>query len=145
MEDSQHLIKSLQDKYTITKDFVGKKICGLDLKWDYINGWVDVSMDNFVKKTLKKLNFNPDNRKQYAPHKWMVPIFGYNRQFAPSDDTSTPLDKKGIKRVQQVVGSFLYYVRAIDNTIITALNEITLKQSKPTENTNEKIKMLLNY
>ena len=41
--------------------------------------------------------------------------------------------------------SFLYYARAIDNTITTALNEITLKQSKPTENMNEKIQMLLNY
>ena len=44
-----------------------------------------------------------------------------------------------------MVGSFLYYARAIDNTIATALNEIALKQSKPTETTNDKIDMLLNY
>ena len=74
-----------------------------------------------------------------------MPSYGHNRQFAPSEDTTTFLDKQGIKRVQKVVGSFLYYTRAIDNTITTALNEIALKQSKPTENTNTKIDMLLNY
>ena len=106
---------------------------------------MDVSKENFVKKTLTKLNFTKSTKNQYAPHKWTVPIYGHNRQFAPSEDTSTPLDKHGIKRVQQVVGSFLYYARAIDNTIATALNEIALKQSKPTETTNDKIEMLLNY
>ena len=95
-------------------------------------------MKNFVKKTLEKLNFKKDNKKQYASHKWTVPIYGHNQQLAPSGDTSTLLDKKGIKRVQQVVGSFLYYSRAIDNTITTALKEIILKQSKPMETTNNK-------
>lgn len=53
------------------------------------------------------------------------------------------------KRVQRVVGIFLYYERAIDNTILPTLNEIFSSQSKPTKNTNKntnkKILMLLDY
>lgn len=44
-----------------------------------------------------------------------------------------------------MVGSFLYYARAIDNTIITALNKIASMQTRPTERTTKKIEMLLNY
>ena len=51
----------------------------------------------------------------------------------------------GKKRVQSVGGSFLYYARAIDNTILPALNKISFMQAKPTENTNKKIQMLLDY
>ena len=57
--------------------------------------------------------------------KWTVPLYGHNQEFALPQDDSTLLDKK-IKNVQQVVGSFLSYTRAIDNTIIIALNEISL-------------------
>ncbi len=35
--------------------------------------------------------------------------------------------------VQQVVGRFLYYVQAVDFTILTALNAITTEQEKPTK------------
>ena len=51
----------------------------------------------------------------------------------------------GIKQVQRSVDSVLYYARAIENTILVALNEIDLSQAKPTTANNDKIKMLLNY
>ena len=40
---------------------------------------------------------------------------------------------------------FLYYGRAVDPTIITALNEIAIQQSKPTIITEHKAQILLNY
>ena len=49
------------------------------------------------------------------------------------------------RECKSVVGSFLYYARAIDNTILPALNEISFMQATPTENTNKKIQMLLDY
>ena len=55
------------------------------------------------------------------------------------------LDTEGKTRVQSVVRSFLYYGQAVDNTILPALNEISLHQASPTENTNEKNQMLLDY
>ena len=43
---------------------------------------------------------------------------------APDVDTSNPLDAKGIKRVQQIVGSLLCYARAVDNKLLVALTAI---------------------
>ena len=39
----------------------------------------------------------------------------------------------------------MYYGRAIDYTILPALNEISAQQSKPTKNTLKEIDMLLDY
>ena len=60
-------------------------------------------------------------------------------------DNSPKLNKHGIKHIQQIVGTFLYYGRAIDNTILPALNEISQQQSAPTTETNMKANMLLDY
>ena len=144
-EDKDHLCSALKEKYDITTDMSGKNFCGLTLNWNYSHGYVDVSMPNFVKKTLEKLNYTPNKSKQYAPHEWTSPIYGKNWQFSKPEDTSPPLSAKGKKRVQSVVGSFLYYGQAVDNTILPALNEIALMQAQPTENTNLKIQMLLDY
>ena len=39
----------------------------------------------------------------------------------------------------------MYYARAVDPTILTALNEIAMQQAKPTKYTMEKCKRLLDY
>ena len=70
--DTNHLINALQQKYIMTTDFTGKKFCDLDITWYYVNGWVDIAMNSFVQKTLKKLLFTPSTRKQYFPHQWSM-------------------------------------------------------------------------
>ena len=47
--------------------------------------------------------------------------------------------------MQRTVGSFLYYARAIENTILPALNEISMCQAKPIYHTLQKIQMILDY
>ena len=144
-EDANHLIDSLRAKYEITIDKTGNFFCGLTLDWNYTNGWVDISMPKYVEKTLRKLNYKCQKTTQHAPHKWTVPIYGKNRQYAKPPDQRQPLGKEGIKRTQRVVGSFLYYGRAVDNTILTAINELSAVQAKPTTQTLQKIQMLLDY
>ena len=143
--DAQHLISALRDKYDITVDKKGTHFCGLNLAWNYTHGYVDISMKDYVKKTLNKLNYKCTTSRQLAPHKWTIPTYTKDRQFPQPQDTSALIDKKGIKYVQRTIGSFLYYGRAVDNTILTALNDISLSQAKPTENTIKKIQMLLDY
>ena len=43
-EDSNHLLKSLQEDYEITEDWTGYKYLGLTLKWDYFNRNMSVYM-----------------------------------------------------------------------------------------------------
>ena len=48
-----------------------------------------------------------------------------------------------IKHKQRVVGKFLFYARAIDNTILHALNDIAT--SKDSQDTEKAVKYFLNY
>ena len=66
-----------------------------------------------------------------------------NRKFAKPQDTSELLNKHDTKYVQQVVGSFLYYARAIYTTILPAINEISARQAHPTKNSIKKIQQLM--
>ena len=49
-EDLAHLIATLQKHYIITIDKTGKKYCGLTFDWHYEDGYVDVSMPEYVNK-----------------------------------------------------------------------------------------------
>ena len=60
-------------------------------------------------------------------------------------DSTEPLPPEGIKRIQQVVGTLLYYARVIDNTLLVALNAIAAKQSNRTQQTADDVTKLLNY
>jgi hypothetical protein len=62
-----------------------------------------------------------------------------------AEDNSPALDKEGIKFIQQVVGSFMYYCRATDPTIPVALNELAGCQSKATESLMKRSKHFLDY
>ena len=102
-------------------------------------------MPNYVNKKLTKFNHQKPTRPQYAPHKWMKPVYGRKLQYAPPPDRSDFLDAKGATRIQSINGPFLYYGRAVDPTILTALNEIATQQSKPTITTEHKAQMLMDY
>jgi hypothetical protein len=81
---------------------------------------------------------------QHAPHQWTQPAYGQKLQLAPIDETPK-LDKTGIHFVQSFVGSLLYYTRAVDPTMLPAINEISGSQASPTQKTMSACKMLLDY
>ena len=62
----------------------------------------------------------------------------------PPDDTSAVVHD-GIRRVQQVVDSILYYARAVHLTALTALTTRGSKQAKATKKTLKSNKHLLDY
>ena len=99
-------------------------------------------MSGYVSKALECLQHTPPKQTQYAWHEWNKPVYGQCIQYVNDNDKNTPLlDKKETKQVQSVVGPFLYYARAVDLTMLPALNEIASKQAK----TTEKTKMLMDY
>ena len=60
-------------------------------------------------------------------------------------DISPVLNAKEKTHIQSIVGTFLYYARAIDNTMLVALNELAREQANPTENTKIKANRLMDY
>ena len=143
--DADHLLSSLRKNYEITVDWKGTNYCGLSLKWDYINGTVDISMPGYIDSLLHKLKHPTPKRYNEIPYPYNKPVYGRQQQKATQQDTSPKLDAKDTLHVQSVIGSLLYYCRALDLTIHPALNELSTQQSKATKNTKKLVKDLLDY
>ena len=60
-------------------------------------------------------------------------------------DTSPPLNEKGIKRIQGIVGALIYVGRAVNNKLFVALSAIDDQQAAATEETASAIEQLLDY
>ena len=118
---------------------------GLTIDWNYKDKYVDISIPGYVEKALHRFQHKSPKKPQYAPHKWNIPIYGQKTQYVIPTHDEPILDPKKTKYVQAVGGTFLYYARAIDCTMLPALNEIASVQSKPTAKTLQKVDMLLDY
>ena len=102
-------------------------------------------MPGYIKKKLQEYGHIMPKRLQTCPYSPEPKQFGTKAQ-APLPANATPkLDAKGIQRVQQIVGSILYYARAVDMTVLVALSSITVEQTKATKRTMERCTQLLDY
>jgi hypothetical protein len=141
--DADHLFSAIEEKYELTKDWSGTSYLGLTIKWNYPI-YVDINMPEYVPKGLVKFAHPTPKSPQHAPHQWTTPVYGQKVQYAHTD-TSPLLDKVQTKRVQKVAGTWLYYARAVDPTILPALNEISNSQAKPTIVTGKACDHLMDY
>jgi hypothetical protein len=53
--------------------------------------------------------------------------------------------KKGKKCIQEVIGTFLYYARCVDSTMLPALGSLATQQANPTQKTKKLVHQLLDY
>ncbi len=143
--DVNHLITSIETTYTLTEDWTGNLYCGITLKWDYVNQHVDISMPNYIKKKLQEYGHIIPTRLHSCPYHPEPRKFGTETQAPLPPNATHPLNTAGIKRVQQIVGSILYYARAVDMTVLMGLSLIAVEQTKATEQTMGQCIDLLNY
>eukprot|EP00804_Cyclotella_cryptica_P014654 CCRYP_012668-RA/>CCRYP_012668-RA protein AED:0.51 eAED:0.40 QI:0/0/0/1/0/0/2/0/482 len=99
-------------------------------------------VDDFV---LQQFHHNTPKTPQRCPFQPHPKKFGADSQDTLPPDDSKPLDPDNVKRVQQVVGSLLFYARAVDNTILPALSTIASSQAAATELTLARCTQLLDY
>jgi hypothetical protein len=144
-EHAQHLVNAIRDLYTATTDWTGNLYCGISLAWDYTARTVDLSMPNYIKKALAAFQATAPTRKEHAPHAWNKPNYGAHTQLTAEEDTSEPLNAAGLTRLQVVIGTLLFYARAIDSTMLVALGTLSSAQAKGTEATALALTHLLNY
>jgi hypothetical protein len=144
-KDIDHLIDCLKTDYELTEDWDGDLYCGIKLKWDYEARTLDISMPGYIIKQLQKYKHACPPRPQHCPYSPEPKRYGSDAQRPLPEDTSPPLSKEDIKHVQRVIGSILYYARAVDLTVLMALSTIASEQAKGTESTMAKTKQLLDY
>lgn len=144
-EHANHLVSVLSSRYTMSADWEGKLYCGITLEWDYVNRTVDLSMPDYVAKALQRFEHSFPKGNEDSPHQWQPPNYGAKQQLTDPIDTSRPLESKEVKFIQEVVGTFLWYARGVDSTMLVALGAISSAQAQGTEKTLDAVCQLLNY
>ncbi len=92
-------------------------------------------MAQYVMKQLVKYGHVAPAKPQHCLYSPNAIQYGKDNETPTPSDDSPLLDKTGKKRTQQIVGSFLYYARAVDPTKVMALSDLSSQQSAPTKNT----------
>ena len=116
---AQHLLATLQEHYTVTTDWEGKKYAGIDLEWDYKYRTCWLNMENYIRELLLRYGHPAPRKTQRSPHQHRKTIYGAIIQKPLEEDTPPRLDASGIKRIQVIFGIVLYHARAVNNKLLT--------------------------
>jgi hypothetical protein len=119
--------------------------CGITLGWNYDKQYVHILMPGYIKKKLQEYGHVVPIKLQSCPYAPEPKQFGVTAQAPAPPDDKPKLNDAGIKRVKKIVGSILYYARAVNMTVLMALSSIAMKQTKATDRTFERCMQLLDY
>ena len=145
--DAEHLLSVLSAKYPMKADWTGTRYLGMSLKWTYANIHKDrnvqLSMPGYVNESLILFG-HILKTPTHAASPYTAPIYGKHQQMATVITAPTFTDKE-VKRLQNICGRFLYYARAIDSTMMHALNDLATQITTGTMSTTKAIDCFLNY
>jgi hypothetical protein len=103
---------------------LAKQSVGITLDWNYDDGELICSMPGYVAQALKELEHASPPSHYKGPSKIDRPDYGVKVQYVKEDLLTKQLTAEQIKFLQRVTGNFLFYARAIDNTMLHAINDI---------------------
>lgn len=102
-------------------------------------------MPNYVQRALTRFGVTLADWATDSPSIYMPPSYGRAAQQLNTVDHTAAISPERKKRIQQIVGVFLYYARAVDPTMLTALNKIGSAQAQPTEAVEKAVNRFLQY
>ena len=132
-----------QQHYEVENDWTGAKYIGLTKDWDYTHQKVHISMPKYATKALKRLLHPIPDKPQSSPYKYTPQQYGAKVQYARQPDDAPLLDAKRKNTSRPSPG--LSFGRAVDPTILVAINALATEQSKPTASTMERVRQFLDY
>jgi hypothetical protein len=142
--DALHLLSIIGNKYKYTVDWDGTKYLGMTVNHDRKKRELTLSMPGYVQAALKRFHVTRKSKPTHSPAPFEPPIYGKHVQYVPHDD-SPRLDPAATTFVQEVIGTFLYYARAVDCTMLTTLNKLASRQSNPTTALYNDVQHFLQY
>ena len=145
ISDANHLLASLGKKYKYSTDWKGSLYCGITLKWDHIKATVQLSMPGYIATVLQKYQHPIPTKPEHSPHISPQTTYGASH-IAPIPDSLAPLVSNVKKnRIEGIVGSLLFYARAMYPIILPAFNDIVAEQSAPTIKIDTTVSKLLDF
>jgi hypothetical protein len=142
--DADHFLATLRLQYEITVNPTASKYLGFTIRFDDAAQTVSLSMPEYVPKMLARFCPGVALRGAASPAVYTPPQYGTRVQHAPVDD-SPPLSPSDTHRLQEIVGCLLFYARAVDCTMLTAVNHVSSEQAKPTQQVLAAATRILQY
>ena len=104
-----------------------------------------MSVPGYVqRKRTKYQHANPKN-PQHSPYQAQPVQYCTKVQRLVKSETSSPLSDKQIKRVQDIVGAFVWYSLACDPALAASLSAIASRKTKGIEDVMAACHQLLDY
>ena len=145
-EDIQHLIDAISPRWKVKYNPTGDKYIGMNLKWSYDpeNPSVEISNGETVPKSLARFDKDNSIKRRKTPSKYVPPVYGSN-----DIDTEIESIAKHVPEmknfVQSTNGTYLFYGRIIDYSILEQTNTIGQSQGNPTTDTIDQVNHLIGY
>ena len=143
-DDAQHLIDTLAKLYTIKTDWTGRKYVGLTIDHNKGKRTLSLSMPGYVEAAIQRFGVTRSTRQVHSPSEYVSHKYGAHTQYTEHDE-SAPVTFERSKRIQQIVGVFLFYARAVDPTMLVSVSKLASLQSQPTEHIATAAERLLLY
>ena len=123
---------------------MGDKYIGIDLDWNYDKRELTTVMKGYAQKALLQFKHKSPTRPYHSPSQYITPKYGAKTQYTKIDD-STPMTETEKHYLQQICDKFLYYARAVDDTMLHVLNDLAVWQTNGTLVTLQAMLHFLNY
>jgi hypothetical protein len=142
--DLDHLISTLTKLYQVKVDMEGSKYLGMDITINRTKRHVTLTMPRYIDRLLQRVRPNGIKGAQ-TPAQYQPPNFKHPGAQTATVDQSPLATDEDKKLLQSVIGTLLYYSRAVDPSICTAVHALGSVQSKPSQNDMQNMVRLLQY
>ena len=146
--DVNHLIATLRKLYEITVQTFGETYLGMRITFNAKRTAVTISMPGYIQKTLLRFRpqyLLPTHRAARTPGIYVPPLYGSKLPQMATEDTTNLLSASQKTEIQAIVGTILYYARAVDPSLLPVANEIASQQAAPTQAVLKAASRLLSY
>ena len=146
-EDIQHLIDAISPRWKVKHNPTGDKYIGMNLKWNYdpANPSLEISNAETAPKSFARFDKDNSIKRRKTPSKYTPPVYGKETTDVETE-AAPPEHLPEMKNfVQSVNGTYLFYGRIIDYSILEQTNTIGQSQGNPTADTVDQVNHLIGY
>ncbi len=145
LEHFTYLLDIIKKFHGVQYNMAGDKFAGMDIEWNYAAHCCRISMPGYISLLLLKYKHPHPTKPRLSPYKCLHIAYSSKLHITPDPDASELLDANCKRCVQEIVGSLLYYARAVNNKLLIALSAIPARQAKATIATEQAVNLLLDY
>jgi hypothetical protein len=145
LEHFNYLLGILKKFHGVQYNMARNKFAGMDIEWNYTAHRCRISMPGYTSTLLLIFKHPYPAKPRLSPYKCLPITYGAKSHITPDPDSLELLNASCKRRVQEIVGSLLYYAWAVNNKLLVAISTIAARQTKATVATEEAMDLLLDY